>query len=71
MVPDGPDLGRHQRQLVRGPGPAPSGLCLTDELMAIASLIDTANYQKNDYAYRSTDLSNNYFVRNGKADEWE
>ena len=44
---------------------------LTDELMAIAHSDHTANYQKDDYAYRSTDLSNNYFVRNGKADEWE
>ena len=43
---------------------------LTDELMAIAHSDHTANFQKNDYAYRSTDLSNNYFVRNGKADEW-
>lgn len=43
---------------------------LTDELMAIAHSDHTANYQKADYAYRSTDLSNNYFVRNGKADDW-
>lgn len=43
---------------------------LTDELMTIAHSDHTANYQKADYAYRSTDLSNNYFVRNGKADEW-
>lgn len=43
---------------------------LTDELMAIAHSDHTANYQKDRYAYRSTDLSNNYFVRNGKADEW-
>ena len=43
---------------------------LTDELMAIAHSDHTANYQKDDYAYRSTDLSNNYFVRNRKADEW-
>ena len=43
---------------------------LTDELMAIAHSDHTATYQKDDYAYRSTDLSNNYFVRNGKADEW-
>lgn len=43
---------------------------LTDELMAIAHSDHTANYQKADYAYRSTDLSNNYFVRNGKVDEW-
>ena len=43
---------------------------LTDELMAIAHSDHTANYQKDDYAYRSTDLSNNYFMRNGKAEEW-
>ena len=43
---------------------------LTDELMAIAHSEHTANYQKDGYVYRSTDLSNNYFVRNGKADEW-
>ena len=43
---------------------------LTDELMAIARSDHTANYQKDGYTYRSTDLSNNYFVRNGKADEW-
>lgn len=43
---------------------------LTDELMAIAHSDHTANYQKNGYTYHSTDLSNNYFVRNGKADEW-
>ncbi len=43
---------------------------LTNELMAIAHSDHTANYQKADYVYRSTDLSNNYFVRNGKADEW-
>ena len=43
---------------------------LTDELMTIAHSDHTANYQKDGYVYRSTDLSNNYFVRNGKADEW-
>lgn len=43
---------------------------LTDELMAIAHSDHTASYQKDGYAYRSNDLSNNYFVRNGKADEW-
>lgn len=43
---------------------------LTDELMAIAHSDHTANYQKDGHAYRSTDLSNNYFVRNGKANEW-
>lgn len=43
---------------------------LTDELTAIAHSNHTANYQKADYVYRSTDLSNNFFVRNGKADEW-
>ena len=43
---------------------------LTDELMAIAHSDHTQNYQADGYAYRSTDLSNNYFVRNGKATEW-
>ena len=43
---------------------------LTDELMAIAHSDHTANYQAEGYAYRSTDLSNNYFVRNGIADKW-
>ena len=43
---------------------------LTDELMAIAHSDHAANCQADGYAYRSTDLSNNYFVRNGKADEW-
>ena len=43
---------------------------LADELMAIAHSDHTANFKKNDYAYRSTDLSNNYFVRNDKADAW-
>ena len=43
---------------------------LTDELMAIAHSDHTKNYQAEGYAYRSTDLSNNYFVRSGKADEW-
>ncbi len=43
---------------------------LTDELMAVAHSDHTANYQAEGYAYRSSDLSNNYFVRNGKAAEW-
>lgn len=43
---------------------------LTDELMAIAHSDHTKNYQADSYAYRSTGLSNNYFIRNGKADEW-
>ena len=43
---------------------------LTDELTAVAHSDHTANYQAEGYAYRSTYLSNNYFVRNGKADEW-
>lgn len=50
-----------QRHLYFGP---------TDELMAIAHSDHTANYKAEGYAYRSTDLSNDYFVRNGKADEW-
>lgn len=51
----------NQRHLYFGP---------TDELMAIAHSDHAANYQAEGYAYRSTDLSNSYFVRNGKADEW-
>ena len=43
---------------------------LTDELMAIAHSDHEKNYQADGYAYRSTDLSNDYFVRSGKADEW-
>ena len=43
---------------------------LTDELMAIAHSDHAKNYQADDYAYRSVDLANNYFVRSGKADEW-
>lgn len=43
---------------------------LTDELTAIAHSDHTKNYQAEGYAYCSTDLANNYFVRNGKADEW-
>lgn len=43
---------------------------LTDELMAIAHSDHAANYQAGGYAYRSTDLSNDCFVRNGRADEW-
>lgn len=42
---------------------------LTDELTAIARSDHASNYQADGYAYRSTDLSNDYFVRNGKADE--
>jgi transglutaminase/protease-like cytokinesis protein 3 len=42
---------------------------LSDELMAIAHSDHTANHQKDDYDYRSTDLSNNYFVRNCKAEK--
>ena len=43
---------------------------LTDELMAKAHSAHAATYQADGYAYRSTDLSNNYFVRNGQAAEW-
>lgn len=43
---------------------------LTDEPMAITHSDHMANYKAEGYAYRSTDLSNDYFVRNGKADEW-
>ena len=38
--------------------------------MAIAHSDHAKNYQASDYAFRSDDLSNNYFVRNGKASEW-
>lgn len=43
---------------------------LTDELMVIAHSDHAKNNRAGGYAYRSTDLSNDYFVRNGKADEW-
>ena len=43
---------------------------LTDELMAKAHSDHATTYQADGYAYRSTDLSNNYFVRSGKAAEW-
>ena len=43
---------------------------LADELMAIAHSDHMANYQKDGYAHHSTHLSNNYFARNGKAEEW-
>ena len=44
--------------------------CLTDELMAIAHPGHEKIYTTDDYATRSTSLKNNYYVRNGKADEW-
>ena len=43
---------------------------LTDELMAKAHSAHAATYQASGYAYRSTDLSNSYFVRSGQAAEW-
>ena len=43
---------------------------LTDELMAKAHSDHAATYQADGYAYRSTDLSNSYFVRNGQAAAW-
>ena len=43
---------------------------LTDELMAMAHSDHAGTYQADGYAYRSTDLSNDCFVRNGRADEW-
>ena len=54
MVPDGPDLGRHQRQLYEDLDQRHLYFGLTDELMAIAHSDHTANYQKDGYAYRST-----------------
>ena len=44
--------------------------CLTDELMAIAHPGHEKIYTTDDYATRSTNLKNNYFVRCGKANEW-
>lgn len=44
--------------------------CLTDELMAIAHPGHEKIYAADGYATRSTSLKDNYFVRNGKADEW-
>ena len=44
--------------------------CLTDELMAIAHPGHEKIYSVDGYATRSTSLKENYFVRNGKADEW-
>lgn len=44
--------------------------CLTDELMAIAHPGHEKIYSVEGYATRSGSLKDNYFVRNGKADEW-
>lgn len=44
--------------------------CITDELMAIAHKGHTKICTADGYATRSTSLKDNYFVHNGKADEW-
>lgn len=44
--------------------------CLTDELMVIAHPGHENIYSADSYATRSTSLKDNYFIRNGKADEW-
>lgn len=44
--------------------------CLTDELMAIAHPGHEKIYSVEGYVTRSGSLKDNYFVRNGKADEW-
>lgn len=44
--------------------------CLPEELMAIAHPGHEKIYSADSYATRSTSLKDNYFVRNGKADEW-
>ena len=44
--------------------------CLTDDLMAIAHPGHEKIYSADSYATNSTSLKDNYFVRNGKADEW-
>lgn len=43
--------------------------CLTNELMAIAHPGHEKIYSADSYAACSTSLKDNYFVRNGKADE--
>ena len=44
--------------------------CITDELMAIAHKGHAEIYTADGYVTRSMSLKDNYFVRNGKADEW-
>lgn len=44
-------------------------ICLTDERMVIAHPGHEKIYSADGYAARSTSLKDNYFVRNGKADE--
>ena len=44
--------------------------CITYELMAIAHKGHAKIYTADGYATRSTSLKDNYFVHNGKADEW-
>ena len=44
--------------------------CITDELMAIAHKGHAKIYTADGYVTRSTSLEDNYFVHNGKADEW-
>ena len=44
--------------------------CLTDELMAIAHKGHAKICAADGYATPSTSLKDNYFVHNGKADEW-
>ena len=44
--------------------------CITDELMAIAHKGHAKLYTADGYVTRSTSLKDNYFVHNGKADEW-
>ena len=44
--------------------------CITDELMAIAHKGHAKIYTAEGYTTRSTSLKDNYFVHNGKADEW-
>lgn len=44
--------------------------CITDELMAIVHKGHAKIYTADEYATRSTSLKDNYFVHNGKADEW-
>ncbi len=43
---------------------------LTDELMSAVHSDLSAQYQVENYEYRSTDLRNSYYVRNGEASKW-
>lgn len=70
MVPGRLHLGRYIRQLYGDLDQRHLYFCITDELMAIAHKGHAKIYTADEYATRSTSLKDNYFVHNGKADEW-